>query len=127
MIKINMAVKASTHAELLEALQAAGPNVTNFYGEVVGGQKTEVALTPAQPTASEPVVVPPELPDEPTPDYDITDVRAALAKVREATDTETMRNIMRKYGAEKLPDLDKAHYAAVMKEATECLQQATPS
>ena len=122
MIKINMAVEASSHEELLEALKAAGPNVTSFYGEVVPGKKTEVVVTPA-----EPVDVSPTLPDEPTPDYAITDVRAALAKVREATDTETMRNIMRKYGAEKLPDLDRAHYADVMKEATECLQQAMPS
>lgn len=121
MIKINMAVEASSHEELLEALKAAGPNVTSFYGEVVPGKKTEVTVTPA-----EPVVVPPELPDDPEPIYDISEVRAALAKVREVSGTDAMRNIMRKYGAEKLPDLGKEHYAAVMKEATECLQQATP-
>lgn len=127
MIKINMAVEASSHEELLEALKAAGPNVTSFYGEVVPGKKTEVTVTPAEPTASESVVVSPELPNEPVPDYDITEVRAALAKVREVSGTDAMRDIMRKYGAEKLPDLDKEHYAAVMKEATECLQQATPA
>ena len=121
MIKINMAVEASSHAELLEALKNAGPNVTSFYGEVVPGKKTEVTVTPA-----EPVVVSPEPPDDPEPIYDISEVRAALAKVREVSGTDAMRNIMRKYGAEKLPDLGKEHYAAVMKEATECLQQGTP-
>jgi len=123
MIKINMAVEASSHAELLEALKNAGPNVTSFYGEVVPGKKTEVTVTPA-----EPVVVSPELPNDPDPEpvYDISEVRTALAKVREVSGTDAMRNIMRKYGAEKLPDLGKEHYAAVMKEATECLQQATP-
>ena len=132
MIQINMAVTASSHAELLEALQAAGPNVTTFYGEVVPGEKTEVSLT-----KKEPVVVSPELPDsyapadEPAPKpervYDITEVRAALAAVREMAGTEEMRSILRKYGAEKLPDLDTAHYAAVMAEADKCLQTDTPS
>ena len=121
MIKINMAVEASTHAELLEALQAAGPNVATFYGEVVGGKPTEVHITPVDAPTEHVYDAPPE----PEPDIDITEVRAALAKVREVSGTDAMRDIMRKYGAEKLPDLDKSHYAAVLKEATECLQKAT--
>lgn len=121
MIEINMSVKASTHKELLEALEAAGPNVTSFYGEVVGGQKTEVTITHNEPAPEEPTI------PEPEPVYSITEVRAALSKLRESVGTEPMREILRKYGAEKLPDLNAQHYAAVMKEATECLQQATLS
>lgn len=124
MIKINMAVEASTHEELLEALKSAGPNVVSFYGEVKSGKKTEVTVTPAEPA---PADTEPTPPPEPEPVYDITDVRAMLAKVREVKGNDAMRDLMRKHGAEKLPELDKAHYAAVMKEAGECLQQDTPS
>lgn len=125
MIKINMAVEASTHEELLEALKSAGPNVHTFYGEVVGGKKTEITITPAEPENEAPAA--PENAPPPEPVYDITEVRALLAQVRESVGSEEMRDILRKHGAEKLPDLNKAHYAAVMKEATECLQRVTPS
>lgn len=54
---------------------------------------------------------------EPTPVYSIAEVRAALAKVRDAQGVDGMREILRKHGVEKLADLDEKHYAAVMQEA----------
>lgn len=59
----------------------------------------------------------PEAVPEPTPVYSIAEVRAALAKVRDAQGVDGMREILRKHGVEKLADLDEKHYAAVMQEA----------
>lgn len=59
----------------------------------------------------------PETIPEPTPVYSIAEVRAALAKVRDAQGVDGMREILRKHGVEKLADLDEKHYAAVMQEA----------
>ena len=65
---------------------------------------------------TQPDPIPDPIP-EPTPVYSIAEVRAALAKVRDAQGVDGMREILRRHGVEKLADLDEKHYAAVMQEA----------
>lgn len=59
----------------------------------------------------------PDTQPDPIPVYSIAEVRAALAKVRDAQGVDGMREILRKHGVEKLADLDEKHYAVVMQEA----------
>ena len=105
MVKINMAVTVDTVEELIEALKSAGPNVATFYGEVRGYDPTEAARV-IRDVASKPEADPePEAPSaEPTPVYTMTQVREALAKVRLSLGGDGMRDILRKFGAEKLAE-----------------------
>lgn len=130
MIKINMSVEASSHAELLEALKNAGPNVTSFYGEVVG-QKPQPTAKPA-PTPTEEDLhngPPPEEPaEEPLPDpepvYSKDEVRAELRKVMQTQGSDAMRQILSKYGCKKLDEASEKDYPAIVKDVQEALANA---
>lgn len=130
MIKINMSVEASSHEELLEALKNAGPNVTSFYGEVVG-QKQQPAK---KPTAEDYV---PEVPvststeepaeeplTEPEPVYSKDEVRAELRKVMQTQGSDAMRQILSKYGCKKLDEASEKDYPAIVKDVQEALANA---
>lgn len=122
MIKINMAVEASTHEELIEALKSAGPNVTSFYGEVV---KPAVQANP-EPTsvADEPEPAPEEPAGEPTPVYSKEEVRAELRKVMQTQGSEAMREILMKHGGKKLDEVDESTYPAIIADVKEALESA---
>lgn len=61
-----------------------------------------------------------ESPPEPEPEISFTDLRGRLADKSRAGYTEQIRQIILKHGAEKLSELDKSEYAAVLAE-TEAL------
>ena len=103
MVKINMAVTVDTVEELIEALKSAGPNVATFYGEVRGYDPTEAARV-IRDVASKPEPETEAPAAEPTPVYTMTQVREALAKVRLSLGGDGMRDILRKFGAEKLAE-----------------------
>ena len=130
MIKINMSVEASSHEELLEALKNAGPNVTSFYGEVVG----QMPLPSKKPTAEDYV---PEVPaststEEPAeehltehePVYSKDEVRAELRKVVQTQGSDAMRQILSKYGCKKLDEASEKDYPAIVKDVQEALANA---
>lgn len=130
MIKISMSVEASSHDELLEALKNAGPNVTRFYGEVVGQKPLPAAkpvYTPTEedlhngPPAEEPAEEP--LP-EPEPVYSKDEVRAELRKVMQAQGSDAMRQILGKYNCKKLDEASEKDYPAIVKDVQEALANA---
>ena len=88
--------------ELIDALRKLPFNVKSVFANI----------DPTPQSGSDPDLIP-----EPTPVYSIAEVRAALAKVRDAQGVDGMREILRNHGVEKLADLDPKHYAAVMQEA----------
>ena len=121
MVTINMAVTVDTVEELLEALKNAGPNVASFYGEVRGLNRSEPAHSiPTETTQPDPTEDTP--PAEPTPVYEMTDVRAALAKLREVVGSDGMRAVMSKHGSEKLADIDPSTYPALMADVEAALK-----
>ena len=129
MIKINMSVEASSHEELIEALKNAGPNVTSFYGEVVGQKPMPVekpARTPA-PTEEDLHNGPP--PEEPLPDpepvYSKDEVRAELRKVMQNQGSDAMRQILSKYGCKRLDEANEKDYPAIVKDVQEALASAS--
>lgn len=54
---------------------------------------------------------------EPVKEYTFTEVRTFLADKSRAGHTAEVKKILAAHGADKLSDLDKAEYAAVMAEA----------
>ena len=130
MIKISMSVEASSHEELLEALKNAGPNVTSFYGEVVGQKplpakkptaEDYVPDVPASTSTEEPAEEP--LP-EPEPVYSKDEVRAELRKVMQTQGSDAMRQILGKYGCKKLDEASEKDYPAIVKDVQEALANA---
>ena len=66
--------------------------------------------------ASEPEVV--ETPtEEPAKEYTLEDVRAALADKSRAGHTEAVKELISKYGADRLSAIDPSNYAALMADA----------
>ncbi len=55
--------------------------------------------------------------EKPSKEYTFTEVRTFLADKSRAGHTAEVKKILAAHGAEKLSDLDKAEYAAVMAEA----------
>ena len=131
MIKISMSVEAGSHEELLEALKNAGPNVTSFYGEVVG-QKPQQAVKPT-PTPTEEDLhngPPPEEPaeeplPEPEPVYSKDEVRAERRKVMQTQGSDAMRQILSKYNCKKLDEASEKDYPAIVKDVQEALANAS--
>lgn len=66
--------------------------------------------TEAKPESSEPE-------EKPAKEYTFTEVRTFLADKSRAGHTAEVKKILAAHGADKLSDLDKAEYAAVMAEA----------
>ena len=119
MIQIDMAVTVNSTAELLEALANAGPNVRSFFGEVVdSGAKSTPTVAETEDAATETAEDPTEEPEGDAPKTpSMYDVRAALAKVRDKHGADKMREILLKYGSDKLAGVDESHYAALMEDA----------
>ena len=69
---------------------------------------------------SEPVeAAEPVKPESETPQYEMTEVRAALAKAR--ANGVNVSEIVRSFGAESFPQIDKSQYGAVMAKLEEAL------
>ena len=127
MVKINMAVTVDTVEELIEALKSAGPNVATFYGEVKGLNAADVSplINPTiEEIKQELTSAEPEAPArEPEPVYTMVQVREALAKVRDIRGGDHMREILRKYGADKLAGVNPDQYTALMADLNIALEK----
>lgn len=71
-------------------------------------------VQPEPVEAAEPVK-----PESETPQYEMTEVRAALAKAR--ANGVNVSEIVRSFGAESFPQIDKSQYGAVMAKLEEAL------
>jgi hypothetical protein len=54
----------------------------------------------------------------------MTQVREALAKVRLSLGGDGMRDILRKFGAEKLAEVDASQYHAIMEDIEAVMKEA---
>ena len=63
----------------------------------------------------------PEIPikpkDEPTPEYSFLDIRKRFAEMSRAGHTEALKELLNKYGADKLSSVDPLQYAALVADA----------
>ena len=55
--------------------------------------------------------------EEPAKEYTLEDVRAALAEKSRAGHTEAVKELISKYGADRLSAIDPSNYAALMADA----------
>ena len=98
----------SDMAQAIEELRGAAAainDIANWLTEAFGGdQKPEADAAPA-PAAK-----------EPEPLLAFEDVRAILADKSREGFTAQIRELLQKHGANKLSDVDPAHYMALIKE-----------
>ena len=74
------------------------------------------ASEPVQPVSAEPEPIPVS---EPVKTITLPELRAALGKLSRDGYTDQIRDLIRKYGAERLGEVDSANYGALLKEAEE--------
>lgn len=108
--------KMSELSVVLQELKECGEklvSVSEELKEIFSEAELEKKKAPAKKKESE---AKPE-PEEPKKEYTFTEVRTFLAEKSRAGHTAEVKKILAAHGADKLSDLDKAEYAAVMAEA----------
>ncbi len=89
--------------------------------DAIGQNDPEESTAPAQTPASKPAPAPA---DPPPKAITLEEVRAVLAEKSHDGFTAEVRELLQKYGAQKLSGVDPKHYAALLKDA-EVLGHAT--
>jgi len=89
--------------------------------DAIGQNDPEKSTAPAQASAAKPAPVPA---DPPPKAITLEEVRAVLAEKSHDGFTAEVRELLQKYGAQKLSGVDPKHYAALLKD-TEVLGHAT--
>lgn len=87
----------------------------------LGQSDSESAVAPAPAPETPPAPAPADLPPKA---ITLEEVRAVLAEKSHDGYTAEVRDLLQKYGAEKLSGVDPKHYAALLKDA-EVLGHAT--
>lgn len=108
--------KMSELSVVLQELKECGEklvSVSEELKEIFSEAEPEKKKAPAKKKEPE---AKPE-PEEPKKEYTFTEVRTFLADKSRAGHTAEVKKILAAHGADKLSDLDKAEYAAVMAEA----------
>ena len=98
--------KMSDMAQTIEELRSAAAEITdaaNWLAQQFSGEGT-----------TDPV---PEVKPKPKPALTLEQVRAVLADKSRAGHTVAVRELLQKYGAAKLSQVDPKHYEALMKDA----------
>lgn len=90
--------------------------IAEIVSEFQGEQDKPAVETKAKKAAPKQIEAKEEKP-EPVKEYTFTEVRTFLADKSRAGHTAEVKKILAAHGADKLSDLDKAEYAAVMAEA----------
>ena len=100
-----------------EKLVSISEELTEYFSasEAKELEKKKASAKKKEPEAK--VETPEESKPEPVKEYTFTEVRTFLADKSRAGHTAEVKKILAAHGAEKLSDLDKAEYAAVMAEA----------
>ena len=105
--------KMSDMAQTIEELRSAAAAITdvaNWLSQQFSSDAEEAPITEAQP--------------EKKPELTLEQVRAVLADKSRAGHTAAVRELLQKYGATKLSQVDSKHYEALMKDA-EVISNAT--
>jgi len=89
--------------------------------DAIGQNDLEETAAPAQAPAAKPAQAPA---DPPPKAITLEEVRAVLAEKSHDGFTAEVRELLQKYGAQKLSGVDPKHYAALLKDA-EVLGNAT--
>ena len=100
-------------AQTIEELRSAAAAITDA--------ATWLAQQCRDADSTDPV---PEAQPEPKPELTLEQVRAVLADKSRAGHTAAVRELLQKYGATKLSQVDPKHYEALMKDA-EVISNAT--
>jgi hypothetical protein len=109
--------KMSELAMVLSELKQCGESlmhISDELTEIFSGDNEEKKKTARKTEESE---KPKPEPEESKMEYTFTEVRTFLADKSRAGHTAEVKKILAAHGADKLSDLDKAEYAAVMAEA----------
>lgn len=110
--------KVSELSMVLQELKECGEKLVSVSEELAEIFSTPDVKEPEKkrhPLKKEPEAKPE--PEEPKKEYTFTEVRTFLADKSRAGHTAEVKKILAAHGADKLSDLDKAGYAAVMAEA----------
>ena len=98
--------RMSDMAQTIEELRSAAAAITdvaNWLSQQFSSDAEEAPITEAQP--------------EKKPELTLEQVRAVLADKSRAGHTASVRDLLQKYGAAKLSQVDPKHYEALMKDA----------
>ena len=98
--------KMSDMAQTIEELRSAAAAITdaaNWLSQQFSGEDTTDPVPEAQP--------------EKKPELTLEQVRAVLADKSRAGHTAAVRDLLQKYGATKLSQVDPKHYEALLKDA----------
>ena len=98
--------KISDMAQTIEELRSAAAAITdaaNWLSQQFNSDAEEAPITEAQP--------------ERKPELTLEQVRAVLADKSRAGHTAAVRDLLQKYGAAKLSQVDPKHYEALLKDA----------
>ena len=98
--------KMSDMAQTIEELRSAAAAITdaaNWLSQQFNSDADEDPITEAQP--------------EKKPELTLEQVRAVLADNSRAGHTAAVRDLLQKYGAAKLSQVDPKHYEALLKDA----------
>ena len=109
----NTMSRMSDMAQTIEELRSAAAAITdvaNWLSQQFSSDAEEAPITEAQP--------------EKKPELTLEQVRAVLADKSRAGHTAAVRELLQKYGAAKLSQVDPKHYEALMKDA-EVISNAT--
>ena len=105
--------RMSDMAQTIEELRSAAAAITdvaNWLSQQFSSDAEEAPITEAQP--------------EKKPELTLEQVRAVLADKSRAGHTAAVRDLLQKYGAAKLSQVDPKHYEALKKDA-EVISNAT--
>lgn len=99
-----------------EKISTAAKVIAEIVSEFQGEPDKPAVEAKGKKAAPKKIEAKPE-PEEPVKEYTFTEVRTFLADKSRAGHTAEVKKILAAHGADKLSDLDKAEYAAVMAEA----------
>ena len=108
--------KVSELSMVFQELRECGEKLVNISKELTEIFSTSDVKEPEKKKGSAKKKEP-EVKPEPVKEYTFTEVRTFLADKSRAGHTAEVKKILAAHGADKLSDLDKAEYAAVMAEA----------
>lgn len=109
--------KMSELSMVLQELKECGEKLVTISDELTEIFSASDEKTPEKKKASAKKKEPEAKEPEPVKEYTFTEVRTFLAEKSRAGHTAEVKKILAAHGADKLSDLDKAEYAAVMAEA----------
>lgn len=109
--------KVSELSMVLQELKECGEKLVSISEELTEIFSTSEEKAPEKKKASAKKKEAEAKEPEPVKEYTFTEVRTFLADKSRAGHTAEVKKILAAHGADKLSDLDKAEYAAVMAEA----------